>query len=160
MGFTPLLDPGLLACIAYMLLLLAVGVCLICGVLMLDYVMPAVGIMPVKWVRPMPGINPGMLDQSRLELPGLDISPAVWVCAKRIPDLVADHGLTGWPGVMAAVIYQAKIDAKTGDIEAANWLAGDQCADYCYALGFDHAGIKAWVNEQKGIKKGNRVRAS
>ena len=128
---------------------------------MLDYSMPAVGIMPVKWVRPIPGISPGLLDQSRLSLPGwFDPSPAVWVCTKRILDLVADYGLTGYTGVMAAVIFQAKLDAKTGDIEAANWLAGDQCADYCYVLGFDHAGIKAWVNEQKGIKKGNRVRAS
>ena len=108
----------------------------------------------------MPGISPSILDQSRLSLPGLDISPAVWLCAKRITDLVADYGLTGYTGVMAAVMFQAKLDAKTGDIEAANWLADDQCADYCYALGFDHAGIKAWVNEQKGIKKGNRVRAS
>lgn len=127
---------------------------------MFDYCLPAVEIMPVKRVRPMPGISPGVLDQSRLELPGLDIFAAVWVCAKRIPDLVKDYGLTGYAGLMAAVIYQARIDAKDGDKAAIDWLAGDQCADYCYALGFDHAGIKAWVNEQKGIKKGNRVRAS
>jgi len=130
-------------------------------VFMFDYSMPAVGIMPVKWVRPIPGISPGLLDQSRLSLPGwFDPSTAVWVCAKRIPDLVADYGLTGYAGVMAAVIYQAKIDAKAGNQTAINWLANDQCVDYCLAIGFNHAGIKAWVNEQKGIKKGNRVRAS
>jgi len=95
-----------------------------------------------------PDINPGMFHQSRLLLPGLDIS-RVFVCSKRAPDLVKDHGLSGWPGVMAAVLYQAKIDALAGDQLVIDWLASDQCADYCLAIGFNHANILSWLTRRE-----------
>jgi len=97
-----------------------------------------------------PSIIPGVLDP--LMLPGLfdlDLVKIVLACVK-IPDLVKDHGLYGWRGIMAAVIYQARIDAETGDQTAIDWLIGDQCFDFCFVLDFDHANIRAWISEHKG----------
>jgi len=112
--------------------------------LAINQVMPAVGISPYKPVRPEIGISPGALDQSRLELPGW-FDPAVWLCADRIKDLVADYGLTGYAGLMAGVIWQARADALAGDQEAIDWLRSADCLDYCQAVGFNSAIIRSWL---------------
>jgi len=126
--------------------------------LAINQVMPAVGISPYKPVRPEIGISPGALDQSRLELPGW-FDPAVWLCADRIKDLVADYGLTGYAGLMAGVIWQARADALAGDQEAIDWLRSADCLDYCQAVGFNSAIIRSWLINRE-LKKGiNRDRS-
>lgn len=55
--------------------------------------------------------------------------------------------MPGYFGLAAAIIHQAVLDASTGDLDAVEWLKGDECSFYCEALGFDHNVIKAWVSE-------------
>ena len=91
------------------------------------------------------GLIPGGPLQDKLWLPGLPGRIAL-VCKSKIKNNL----LVGYRGLMAAIINQARIDAEAGDQEAMDWLIDDQCFDYCFALGFDHANIMAWISEQKG----------
>jgi len=59
-----------------------------------------------------------------------------------------ETGMTGYLGLAAAIIHQAVLDASTGELDAVDWLKGEECAFYCEALGFDHNVIKAWVSER------------
>jgi len=88
-----------------------------------------------------------MINQDKLWLPGYyDPGIVLLLKGKANND---DFVVLGWSGLMAAVINQAKIDAKRGDQEAIEWLKSDQCFDYCYALGFEHANILDWLKRGK-----------
>jgi len=88
-----------------------------------------------------------MIKQYDLLLPGIyDPGIVLLLKGKANND---DFVVLGWSGLMAAVINQAKIDAKRGDQEAIEWLKSDQCFDYCYALGFEHANILDWLKRGK-----------
>ena len=88
-----------------------------------------------------------------LLFPGV-YDPVVWVCADRSKDLVKDYGLVGYKGLMAAVVYQAKIEAQRGDQEAINWLASDDCREYCQAIDFNHKCILIWLIDQELKQRG------
>jgi hypothetical protein len=68
---------------------------------------------------------------------------------QRGDDLIADQALSGYRGLMAAVVYQAKQDAERGNAAALSWLNSDHCADYCIALGVDHKAIIKWVDRKR-----------
>jgi len=46
----------------------------------------------------------------------------------------------------AAIIKQASREAEKGDIEAAYWLAGEECAWYCELIGYDRNKIFDWLD--------------
>ena len=86
-----------------------------------------------------------MIKHDDLLLPGI-YDPEVLLLLK---DIAEEDYPVGWSGLMFAVIDQARIDAAQGDQTAAEWLASDQCFDYCYALGFEHENILAWLKCRK-----------
>jgi len=45
----------------------------------------------------------------------------------------------------AAIVYQAVIDARRGDLLALDWLAGDECRAYCEFIGMDWQIIRAYT---------------
>lgn len=63
----------------------------------------------------------------------------------EIPDSPADHGITGWAGVITGVLYQAKNEAEAGNLEAIEWLKSDDCYDYCMAINYNHNLVLAWL---------------
>jgi len=88
-----------------------------------------------------------MINQDKLWLPGYyDPGIVLLLKGKANND---DFVVLGWSGLMAAVINQAKIDAKRGDQEAIEWLQSDRCFDFCVGLGFEHANILDWLKRGK-----------
>lgn len=92
---------------------------------------------------PAVGISPGVLNWSRLSLPGSYLGNIALVCVPV--DLVKKYGLVGYKGLMAAVIYQAQVDAKGGNMAAVDWLISDEAAEYCQAIQFNHAIVMSWT---------------
>ena len=72
----------------------------------------------------------------------------------EIPDSPADQGITGYAGVMAGVLWQARNEALAGDNSAREWLESDDCADFCVAVGFDHNLVLQWIRKPKHRLKG------
>lgn len=95
-------------------------------------------------ISPNLQVTPYMFNQYDLLLPGI-YNPGMVLLLKG---KVNNNDLVGWSGLMVAVIHQAKIDAIRGEQTAAQWLASDQCFDYCYALGFEHENILAWLEAE------------
>jgi len=91
---------------------------------------------------------PGMIDLNTLYDFDLRLTWTVEGQAKSKVGRTIETGLTGYPGLAVAIIRQAVIDASTGDLDAVEWLRGEECAFYCEALGFDHNVIRAWINER------------
>jgi hypothetical protein len=60
-------------------------------------------------------------------------------------DFVKDFALCGYPGVMAAVLLQAKLDAEAGDQEAFDWLLSGVADDLCFAVGYNYANVICWL---------------
>ena len=74
-----------------------------------------------------------------------------WTIASKVRPKVyrtIETGMTGYLGLAAAIIHQAVLDASTGELDAVDWLKGEECAFYCEALGFNHNVIRAWTNER------------
>ena len=69
--------------------------------------------------------------------------------AIEIPDSPADHGITGWAGIMAGVLWQARYEALAGDRRATLWLMSDEAADFCKAIDFNHDLVIEWVKKPK-----------
>jgi len=57
--------------------------------------------------------------------------------------------LSGWRGLMAAVVSRAWEEASAGDLDALGWLVGEDCFSYCMALGYDHNIIRSWVKKTR-----------
>ena len=75
-----------------------------------------------------------------------------WPVVRQSKNLNLDHyavGLTGWKGLMAGVVFQAWVEASAGDPEALEWLAGDDCFDHCFVIGFNHEIVKSWVEKTR-----------
>ncbi len=75
----------------------------------------------------------------------------------EIPDSPADHGITGWKGIMAGVLWQAKHEAEIGDKDARAWLKSDDCADYCQAVNYNHNLVLDWEKKNIKNKKGSNM---
>ena len=74
-----------------------------------------------------------------------------WTIASKVRPKVyrtIETGMTGYLGLAAAIIHQAVLDASTGELDAVDWLKGEECAFYCEALGFNHRVISEWVNQR------------
>ena len=74
-----------------------------------------------------------------------------WI-VRRSKNLNLDRyavGLVGFKGLMAAIVFQAWVEASGGDPEAMEWLAGDDCFNHCFVIGFNHAIIINWVKKTR-----------
>ena len=91
-----------------------------------------------------PNINTYLINHSDLLLPGYYDPVAVLL----LKDIAEEDYPAGWSGLMYAVISQARLDALEGDQEAAQWLASDECLDYCCALDFNHKNILRWLKKK------------
>ena len=76
------------------------------------------------------------------------------IAAVDIPDQPADNGITGWPGIITGVLYQARQEAWEGDISADKWLKSDDCREFCVAIGFNHNIVLDWVKKPHRRRKG------
>jgi hypothetical protein len=93
----------------------------------------------------------GVLDPLLLpDQPGLACRPKR---RKGSCDFVKDFGLVGYPGIIAAVLLQAQLDAEGGDTDALNWLLSDLADDFCIAVGFNARIIPAWILKKKLHRK-------
>ena len=45
----------------------------------------------------------------------------------------------------AAIVYQAVIDARQGDLAALDWLIGEECRAYCDYIGMDWLIVQRWT---------------
>jgi len=71
----------------------------------------------------------------------------------EIPNSSANHGIVGWKGLMAAVVWQAKQEAEAGDPNAHKWLKSEDCVNYCDALRYNNKLILSWSTRERKDKK-------
>lgn len=74
--------------------------------------------------------------------------------ALEIPDSPADQGITGYAGIIAGVLWQARNEALAGESTAQEWLKSDDCADFCVAINYDHNLVLKWIRKPKHRLKG------
>ena len=112
--------------------------------------------------RPDYGNQGGFILLMRLDTKAWTITPVLWllismpvnawpVVRRSSENLKLDHyaaGLTGWPGLMAGIVFQGWKDASAGDPEALDWLE-TEAFDYCIAIGFNHNIILNWVKKTR-----------